>query len=497
MANEKQTGRQGAARKDSTPAKPGKAAAAEAASASTGKKPVTKAPEKPEKPETKQTAAKTAAKPAAPAKSADGTKLPPKAGKNTKPEQKPAKAAASGAKAGTAAAKPAEKTGKAAAQKGAGAKAADKKAEDKKTANKKAASAKAGREAADTAAESGQPRLMRRLLMLTAAVMVVAMVMVGAMLVLRKSTPIDAPLGGQGLYINNKLVQNPGAVVSFGKYEVPFGVYHYFFMYNLQNGYGGRDGILARDTDGTLNNSLKQTTLNSLRYYYAWISIGDKRDIGLTDEDNARIEQEITNFFAKSSLSREQTLIANHFLNEQALRDVITLQLHAERVASSILKEDFGEAYLAYAYENFLHIKQIFIPFASDGSTTEADAQLAEALQLLEEGVAFNVVMGQYNKDSDQPTDGYLQNRTGLAPELVEAADSIGFGEVAQPVRSQYGYHIVTKMEISEEYIFENPDVFMSTEIRQAMADKSNDAATVLTISYGRYYNDISYNTMR
>lgn len=83
-----------------------------------------------------------------------------------------------------------------------------------------------------------------------------------------------------------------------------------------------------------------------------------------------------------------------------------------------------------------------------------ARQQIEEILQLLQEGTDFAELATRYSDDlgsAQQGGDLGFFSKGMMVPEFEEAAFALEPGEVSEPVRTQYGYHIIKVEEVREE----------------------------------------------
>lgn len=58
---------------------------------------------------------------------------------------------------------------------------------------------------------------------------------------------------------------------------------------------------------------------------------------------------------------------------------------------------------------------------------------------------SFEDLMAQYNEDTGEDETGYTFTAGQMVPEFEEAAFALGIGEISEPVKSDYGYHIIKR----------------------------------------------------
>ncbi len=117
-------------------------------------------------------------------------------------------------------------------------------------------------------------------------------------------------------------------------------------------------------------------------------------------------------------------------ISEKTIRSVYEAQLLRQKLTDAITKD-------TPRTEEQVWARHILVE-------TEAEAKAAE--QLLQQGVPFDEVAKKYSKDTGSGANGGDLGWFGkgqMVPEFETAAFSLKIGEISQPVKSQFGYHII------------------------------------------------------
>lgn len=140
-------------------------------------------------------------------------------------------------------------------------------------------------------------------------------------------------------------------------------------------------------------------------------------------------------------------------MTENDLRNVIAEDLLLEKALEKrqaeiqITDEEVAEAYEAV---NARHI--LIRPEENEAGELDWDAALAEANEILAQlraGADFAVLAAAHSDDGTADQGGELGffTRGMMVPEFEEAAFALEEGEISEPVRTQYGYHIIQVLE--------------------------------------------------
>lgn len=83
-------------------------------------------------------------------------------------------------------------------------------------------------------------------------------------------------------------------------------------------------------------------------------------------------------------------------------------------------------------------------PAAMDPAAAEATAKTV--YDLAKSGTDFNQLMEQYNQDTGEPTEGYTFISGRMVEEFETAAFALKLDEISEPVKTDYGFHIIKRI---------------------------------------------------
>lgn len=178
--------------------------------------------------------------------------------------------------------------------------------------------------------------------------------------------------------------------------------------------------------------------------------------------DEALVSDEIAQI--KESLGSEyQAILRREGLTERVLRDSIRegLMIDAVREAKSSVSLTDEEVRRAYEEENERRaVRHILVePQLVDGEL-DWDGALAKAEELLarlRQGEDFAELAQEHSDDPGSRADGGSIGLVGrndpLVPEFLARTFTLAVGEVSEPVRTQYGYHLI---QVTEESTVES-----------------------------------------
>lgn len=126
------------------------------------------------------------------------------------------------------------------------------------------------------------------------------------------------------------------------------------------------------------------------------------------------------------------------------------------------------------------HIYVALPPDADDELVQEKEARINNIYQKITEGMRFEDAARQYSEDRGSAQNkGILNNFTvnRIVPEFVETIKTLEPGEVAAPIKTMYGYHIIRLISLDQPGSFEAEENGLRERLnRDARAKKSEEA---------------------
>ncbi len=170
--------------------------------------------------------------------------------------------------------------------------------------------------------------------------------------------------------------------------------------------------------------------------------------------DDADVDAEYNEFMQRvvaQGLTPEEFLEQKHFTQE-SLREVLRIQLGLEKLAEQKLTNKEIEA-----VEKQVRASHILVSVPRE-DPTEADYEEAKnrilfIKQEIENGQTFEECAKLYSDCPSKQRGGDLGffPRTGAMVEpFAEAAYALGVGELSEPVKTQFGYHLITVTDRSK-----------------------------------------------
>ena len=185
------------------------------------------------------------------------------------------------------------------------------------------------------------------------------------------------------------------------------------------------------------------------------------------------------------------------------MRENLVANAQLQRIEKSIVvsDEDLKKVYEAkkndYELVGARHILIAFkgSPAAQPGkpelTEEQAKAKATELRKQIVAGASFEEIAKKESDDTGSGANGGELgdfNRGQMVPEFETAAFAAKVGEVTEPVRTQYGYHII-KVDKHDFTPFENVKAFLERNERQAkLQAKLDEMKTTMKVTYNDAY---------
>jgi len=217
-----------------------------------------------------------------------------------------------------------------------------------------------------------------------------------------------------------------------------------------------------------------------------------------------QVEEEIKKFRGQfeSEAKYRQFLAANGF-SEPKLKDYVKKNLaiqavqekafqNLKEISETQAKEYYEQNKDAFTVPEQFQVRQILIPVVGEGQKAQVEAKVeaVNILNRLKKGEDFAVLAREKARGAASAADLYTFSRGETDPELEKAAAALKPGEISpEPVKTNYGYHIIKLEKIIPAQVKPFPEVkdeitaFLSQQAKQkAFTDYLADLKSKATI---------------
>ncbi|ACL70859.1 peptidylprolyl isomerase [Halothermothrix orenii] len=222
--------------------------------------------------------------------------------------------------------------------------------------------------------------------------------------------------------------------------------------------------ILSTEAGNELINEYRKLKLDELITRELLIKEAKNQGINVSKEEMDKIfNEQIEMVKQKNNINEEQLLQA---LNQQGIEsldqyknlffeqngDLLLINKLREKVMEDVsVEESAVREYYDNNKENFKHGTQI----KARHILVETEKEAREILNELENGADFGEMAKEYSTGPSSKNGGDLGyfGKGRMVPEFEEAAFALKVGQISDPVKTQYGYHIIKVEDKVEEGI--------------------------------------------
>lgn len=307
---------------------------------------------------------------------------------------------------------------------------------------------------------------------------------------------------GSYLNVNNEPVDAAYVMTVDGE-EISPEVFRFYYL-PIRDSYESSGADL---TDETVQSQLMEEATNTLLQYHCAIGkVADELGISLTEEETEAVKQSIeTNKAQFESEEAYQAALDDIYATEASyLTYMLNYQLYQKIM--NYLETDSGSEYyvaddalLEKVHENYVHVKHILVLCEEDDDEQERLTFAQELLERARNGEDFDSLITEYGEDPGMTTnpDGYYFTKDdSYVQEFKDASFALEENEISEPVKTDYGYHIIQRLPIDDDYVLENRSTFLGDELYEAYGKLIEDAVAGMEIVYADAYSLITPETL-
>lgn len=177
------------------------------------------------------------------------------------------------------------------------------------------------------------------------------------------------------------------------------------------------------------------------------------RETGLYSEADEKkfVDDEIDSQFGGDDKQFEDFL-SESGLKEGAVRKFLGIQGASQAMIESYCSEEEAEDHFK---NDYMCVKHILITFAGDGTGEDDADTLAKANAAYERAMAgesFEDLASELGQDPGLDVEqGYVFTDGEMVQEFEDASKALNVGEISNPVKTSYGYHVIKRYPLPEK----------------------------------------------
>lgn len=233
--------------------------------------------------------------------------------------------------------------------------------------------------------------------------------------------------------------------------DIDFATYRYYAM-NFKPQYDmGDEAYWNEETEAQFKNDM----IEEIKKLIAIERLCADKKIVLSEDDINGISEYLEQFKA---------IYGEDVYNQQIDLAYLTKDVYVSTNTYNLYLEDLyiaaadAEKVKAYANDNYVHVKHVLIGTLDEEGKDYTGEKLEEKTKLANEiyerakgGEDFDVLVKEYGEDPgmEATPEGYTFTYGMMVPEFEQKSFELSEGEISEPVKTSYGYHIIQKLPIN------------------------------------------------
>lgn len=253
------------------------------------------------------------------------------------------------------------------------------------------------------------------------------------------------------VYDDGVLSVSDEPIIVYGDLSVPFDAFRYYYRASLSQYDGGNPEVWAAvkteipDEYAAMKDQLKAAVSSiAVQQCIACPIIAQDYELDL-DEIYALAQADIDELAA---IYAQYGIDMTQYMEQMGIsgETLLTLQAssHITQAIAEMLAEDVDDDEIdaVIAENGYVRAQHILVE-------TEEDAEAV--LSALEEGADFMELVDEYNTDPGMSEDGYFFSDGEMVEAFENACKELEAGETSGIVESDYGYHIIRRLELTDD----------------------------------------------
>ncbi len=293
---------------------------------------------------------------------------------------------------------------------------------------------------------------------------------------------------------SKKALSNDTVLMTIDGKDVTVEEYRTYYLYLKNQADSGDDSYWKDNADK--KEELKTNTLTQLQSKYASEAIVAESNLALTDADKENVQSQLDTIQQSygSTESYQQALTDNYYTEASYQQAVESMQLQ-NRYIYQTKKDEINK--------NYVRAKHILIAFDDTADDEEADKaeKLEKAKQvaaLAKSGEDFDALIKEYGEDPgmESSPDGYYFTTGQMVESFETTTFALAENEISDPVESSYGYHIILRLPMEEQYLINNLSDLLSDEYYSDFSAAIDEKVKAQKVEYTDAYNQVDVSTI-
>ncbi|MCL2189407.1 MAG: peptidylprolyl isomerase [Defluviitaleaceae bacterium] len=240
------------------------------------------------------------------------------------------------------------------------------------------------------------------------------------------------------------------------KIHIPHVEERFLWEFFMEHGEFEIDEYAMHSSGVTFGRVIREEAVRTAAFYTVFDAYAHALGIILMDFEQEMIDNEIARLYDVLGEEQFHTLLhADGFRDPTHLADLYRLQILLDNLIDFLLVDTDAFAPFAQflpADPPLLGAKHILANFDNFNTEEEAHAFITHLWERLEAGEDFDTLMHTYTQDTGifGFPNGYSFAANEMVPEFEATTRALSMGEVAPPVQSMFGYHIIKRIEPNE-----------------------------------------------
>lgn len=210
----------------------------------------------------------------------------------------------------------------------------------------------------------------------------------------------------------------------------------------IQQSTGAAEGWDQIVLDGglTARDELINAAIDECRYQIAFVDYAKAEGLYTDADADAYFAEYITSMGGEDVINE---MLAGYNLKLDSLKKyIVYMGAYSAVIENAVTEEEAEEIF----NRDYITAKHVLIQFEGRANEDEALKLATEVYNKAVAGESFEALVEEYNEDPGQDVQtGYTFKEGDMVTEFYEGAMALKNGEVCEPVKTTYGYHVIKR----------------------------------------------------